>query len=190
MSNTTLTTTNIAKDKLRSLRKLASHHNLKQVEFINAAIDYFRKTGINPAEEIYSPREEIARLTKRVDEVIRFLQVHERNKLLPLMERLILLEKKLSEGYGKVAEKEDIKKLLAGLQVLERQLAANISGMSQNLVAQKERTQSGMDKLETQVMKLTMLVGLLFEAMRNRSKLGSMREEDIQNFEHALREVR
>lgn len=47
-----------------------------------------------------------------------------------------------------------------------------------------------MGKLETQVMKLTMLVGLLFEAMRNRSKLGSMREEDIQNFEHALREVR
>lgn len=190
MSNTNLTTTNIAKDKLRSLRKLASQHSLKQVEFINAAIDYFRKTGINPAEEIYSPREEIARLTKRVDEVIRFLQVHERNKLSPLMERLILLERKLSEGYGKVAEKEDLKKLIAGLQVLERQLTSSISEVGQSLVAQNERAQTGMNTLKSLVVRLAKLVGLLFEAMRNRSKLGSMREEDIQNFEHALREVR
>lgn len=75
MDNNTLTTTNIGKEELKNLRKIASHHGLKQVEFVSASISYFRKTGINPAEEIYSLREEIERLTKRVDEVIKLMQV-------------------------------------------------------------------------------------------------------------------
>ena len=71
--NTTLTTTNIGKSELKSLRSLAQKHNLKQVDFINHAIAYFKKTGINPADEIYSPREEISKLSHRVDQVIRFI---------------------------------------------------------------------------------------------------------------------
>ncbi|MFP4557644.1 MAG: BfmA/BtgA family mobilization protein [Bacteroidales bacterium] len=74
---------------------------MKQVEFINSAIDYFKKTGINPAAEIYTPREEIEMLRKRLEEVIKYLQVHERQKLGPLMERLILLEKNLASTHLK-----------------------------------------------------------------------------------------
>ena len=61
-SNGILTTTNIGTDELKRVKKLSSTFGLKQVDFINYSVRYFSRTGINPAEEIYSPREEIARL--------------------------------------------------------------------------------------------------------------------------------
>lgn len=118
MGSIKLTTTNISVDHLKYLKKLAEKNGLKQVEFINAMVDFFRKTGVNPVEEISSPREEIQKLTKRVDEVIRFMQYHEKNKLSPLFERMLLLDKQLKDTYSKVVTADDLKPLIDQITAL------------------------------------------------------------------------
>src|SRR5690554_5157982 len=116
--NTTLTTTNIGKSELKSLRSLAQKHNLKQVDFINHAIAYFKKTGINPADEIYSPREEISKLSHRVDQVIRFIKTQEEKKLTPLLYELILISRKLNEHMENKDTLEHINHILKAHKVI------------------------------------------------------------------------
>jgi len=190
MDNSTLTTTNIGKEELKHLRKIASHHGLKQVEFINATISYFRKTGINPAEEIYSPREEIERLTKRVDEVIKFMQVHEKQKLSPLLERLLLLERRLSEIYSKVVTVEDLKPLGSLTIQLGKQLDIQIGKLSSSISKVPETIRPDIENTYRTQRNTIVLISLLFECLKNRNTLGGLREIDIKNFENAISKIR
>jgi hypothetical protein len=191
MSTIKLTTTNIGVEELKHLRKLSTHHKLKQVEFINSAIGYFRKTGINPSEEIYSPREEIEMLKKRVEEVIKFLQVHEKQKLSPLMERLILLEKKLSENTSKesisINDLNEIGELIA---TYKNSIEGQLNRISIGINKFSENVNVGMSAQYELQKNTAQLIGLLFECIRNRNLTGKMNEIDIKNFENAISKIR
>ena len=136
MDKKTITTTNIGIEELKHLRRLSKQHGLKQVEFINLSIQYFRKLGISPSEKIFTPREEFAILKKRVDEVVSFLVVHEK-KLSPLMERLILLEKKLSENNPSnylTDALDGLPELMTSYKdSIERRLSSNYSNLNTKL---------------------------------------------------------
>lgn len=190
MDNNTLTTTNIGKEELKHLRKIASHHGLKQVEFINSAIAYFRHTGINPTEKTYSPREEIERLTKRVDEVIKFLQVHEKQKLSPLLERLILLERRLSETYSKIVTVEDLKSVGNLTIQLSKQLEIQVGKLSSGITRVPDTIKPDIENINRTQRNTIVLISLLFESLKNRNTLGGLREIDIKNFENALSKIR
>jgi predicted GNAT family N-acyltransferase len=190
MKEKTLTTVNIETEAQKHLKKLAQHHGLTQLGFLNASVLYFRKTGINPAEEIYSPREEIAKLTKRVDEVIRFLQTHEKQKLSPLMERLILLEKQLKENYSKTITTDDLNSILTEISTIKLQVQKS----QQNL---EPVIRNGFSTLETHnqaiysfQQRIIALIALTFEALKNRNITGGFRDTDIKNFEDALSKIR
>lgn len=191
MSTIKLTTTNIGVEELKHLKKLSIHHKLKQVEFINSAIDYFKKTGINPSEQIYSPREEIEMLKKRLEEVIKFLQVHEKQKLSPLMERLILLEKKLSENTSKesisINDLNNISELIASYK---NSIEGQLNRISLGINKFSENVNTSMIAQYELQKKTAHLTGLLFECIRNRNLTGKMSESDIQNFENALSKIR
>jgi len=189
MDSNTLTTTNIGKEELKHLRKIANHHGLKQVEFINASISYFRKTGINPAEEIYSPREEIERLTKRVDEVIKFMQVHEKQKLSPLVERLILLERRLSETYSKIVTVDDLKSLGNLTLQLGKQFEIQSNKLSLGITRIPDAIKPDIENQLRSQKNTIVLIGLLYELFKSRG-MGGFREEDKKRFEDALSKIR
>ena len=190
MTDRNLTTVNIGSDVQKHLKKLAKHHGLSQVGFLNASVSYFRKTGINPAEEIYSPREEIARLTKRVDEVIRFMQTHEKQKLSPLMERLILLEKQLKENYSKTITIEDLNKMQKELASIVSNILLNIQNQGQLIRKGFETSQENSVTIYNHQKRIVELFALMFEALKNRNMTGGIRDNDIKNFENALSKIR
>lgn len=186
MSEKNLTTTNIGVEEQKHLKKLAAHHKLKQVEFINASISYFKKTGINPAEEIFSPREEIEKLTKRVNEVIRFLQVHEKQKLAPLLERLLLLERKLSDAYTNVISKNDLEPLKSMLNQVGHLISKNNTLLSD----QSDYLRQDHKDIYQMQKNTIALIGLLYELFKNRSTTRGFREDDKTRFENALSKIR
>lgn len=199
MNNNTLTTTNIGKEELKHLKKLSTQHKLKQVEFINFSISYFRRTGINPSLPIYSPREEIEMLRKRLEEVIKFLQVHEKQKLSPLMERLILLEKKLSEHSSKdsisTGDLDELMVMISNNKIsIEGQLNKIINGINKF----SENVNARMDAQYELQKKTALLIGHLYECLKHRGVggiagiggIGGMREEDKKTFENALSKIR
>ncbi|MDY0393018.1 MAG: BfmA/BtgA family mobilization protein [Candidatus Bipolaricaulis sp.] len=189
MTDRNLTTVNIGSDAQKHLKKMASHHGLSQINFLNASVSYFRKTGINPAEEIYSPREEIAKLTKRVDEVIRFLQTHEKQKLSPLMERLILLEKQLKENYSKIITVDDLNRVQKEIATLVQNLQLNNQNQGQLIREGFKNVHENSETIYTHQKRIIALLALMFEAFKNRNMTGGFRETDIKNFEHALSQI-
>ena len=102
-----LTTVNIKKEYQKELRKMSESWGMSQVEFLNNAIWYFKKTGINPQSPLFSPKEEIAKLDKRLDQVIKFLRHQEKDKLTPLLDEIIIAERRLKESLALGVDKED-----------------------------------------------------------------------------------
>jgi hypothetical protein len=190
MTDRKLTTVNIDNEEHKQLKKLAQHHGLTQSGFLNASVSYFRKTGINPAEEIYSPREEIAKLTKRVDEVIRFLQTHEKQKLSPLMERLILLEKQLKENYSKIITTDDLNKILIEVSSMKLQVQKFQQNFEQSIRNGFATIEENNQTIYSFQQRTIAFLALLFEALKNRNITGGFRDTDIKNFEDALSKIR
>ena len=197
MENNRLTTTNISVEQLKHLKKISDRLGLKQVEFINASVSYFQKTGINPAEDIFTPREEIEKLAKRLDEVIRFMQVHERNKLSPLLERLILLEKQLNESYStiiSIKDLEPIKNLLeeykvkiTKIELVNEQAIPNL--LKKILIGLETVLARILEEQNKKQKKTERLIGALFNALKNKPLAGGFKDNDIKNFEDAIRQV-
>jgi len=192
MANSTLTTTNIGVEELKYLKKLASHHGLKQSEFINSAILFFRKTGINPSHEIHSPRESIEKLTKRVDEVIRFMQVHEKQKLTPLMERLIILEHNLKENYSKsnTSTKVDTSSLETTINSLKKVLEIETNKISYGIGRVPQLVKEDIDQLYRTQKKIVALISLLSVILKHSRFAAGVPDVDIKNLENALSEIR
>lgn len=189
MSEAKLTTTNIGVEKLKSLKRLSAQLGLKQVEFINAAVDYFRKTGIDPTKEIFSPREEIAKMTKRLDEVIGVIKTHERDKLGPLVEQLALFIAQFQEAFSSMVVKEDLRLLEFRYESMIQKLD-RIKSLENQTSTGFQDSLKALRQLEEKEKVLAQLLALMFEALKNKSIIGSISEEDKKNFDNALRQVR
>jgi|SRR5690554_248877 virulence-associated protein VapD len=187
--NTTLTTTNIGKSELKSLRSLAQKHNLKQVDFINHAIAYFKKTGINPADEIYSPREEISKLSHRVDQVIRFIKTQEEKKLTPLLDELIQISRKLNAQMENQVTSKHFNHLLEG-----QKLILEYSKSNRELTVEAfDKTQKTITILPSRLEEIKQILAIskelhdiLYQSLMNRSNIKGFRYEDIQKFQQTI----
>lgn len=76
------TTVTIDQGTSKKLDRLAVTNGLSKKEFINQALDYFEKFGINPTQN-ETPILEMDRIRKRQDQVVAFLKTQEKNILEP-----------------------------------------------------------------------------------------------------------
>jgi len=187
--NNTLTTTNIGKSELKSLRSLAKKHNLKQVDFINYAIAYFKKTGINPADEIYSPREEINKLSKRMDQLVRFVKTQEEKKLNPLLDELILISRKLNDQMENQVTAEHFNKLHKLLEITfnyTKNGQDRNEGQFEKLISSTHNLPNHLSSTHQMLLMMKELHEALYESIKNRSKLGSFQYEDVERFNQLI----
>nr|WP_319399017.1 BfmA/BtgA family mobilization protein [uncultured Carboxylicivirga sp.] len=187
--STTITTTNIGKAELRSLRTLAKKHDLKQVDFINHCISYFRKTGINPADEIFSPREEINKLNQRMDQVIRFIRTQEEKKLNPLFDELIAISKKLNNQM----EDQITSKHFNAMINYQKVLSECVQSIQELSSSQMKNIYSILDMIpekingSNQILSLIkQLLECLYYSQANKTTMGRFREEDIFEFKEIV----
>lgn len=190
--NSTLTTTNIGRSELKSLRSLAKTHNLKQVEFINHAIAYFKKTGINPSDQIFSPREEINKLSTRMDQVIGFIKTQEEKKLNPLLDELILISRRLNDQMENQITIEHLRELY---KLLMKIMEEEKNGQEFNS-KEFEKIINGMSKLPRYLLEIEKRQELtnrfqenLFTAHKNKTRLGGFQESDIEAFNQLSKQL-
>ncbi|MCW3788905.1 BfmA/BtgA family mobilization protein [Plebeiibacterium sediminum] len=189
MANT-ITTTNIGIKERNALKKLSSHHALRQIEFINAAIDYFKKTGINPAEEIFSPREEIAKLTKRVDQVVQFIRKNEQSKLNPLLDSLIIISKKIEEQLSEQITINQFNELLVNFNNFFSTIGNNIKNIEsqQNVINKSTNTISNtLLDLNSEIKILKKMLVVMYRSHENKHAMSSgFKSEHIQEFNYLI----
>ena len=194
---TNLTTTNIGKESQKELKKLSQSWGMSQVEFLNHAIWYFKKTGINPNSPIFSPKEELAKLDKRLGQVIMFLRHQEKDKLTPLLDEIVIAERRLKESLALGVDKDDFNSLLIKILDLEEETKGQgennkkyISHFFKEIQKVFEALLSEIENNRKEVaeskLHLNGLISLLFEALNNRSLSGKFSQDDIKKFRDAV----
>lgn len=197
---TNLTTVNINKESQKELKKLSKIWGGSQVESLNSMIWYFKKTGIDPKSPIYSPMEEIARLEKRLDQVIKFLRYMENEKLSPLLDELIISERRLKDFLASNTGTFDYKSFqpkLSEIENLIKNIESNSRKNQQYIIQEISKINQAFIKditknrvmIEESKVQISQLLKIFFEAMNNRSITGKLSEEDIKKFEYALYKV-
>jgi hypothetical protein len=81
-------------------------------EFVEYSAIYFRSAGIDPSKsDAESPHKVVKELEKRISQIVGVMKTHEREKLDPLLENLIILKQQLEDliiKAPKAARFEDI----------------------------------------------------------------------------------
>ena len=81
----TLTTIGIDRQTGKLIDKLCKRYSLKKGEIVRLAFVYIDKACINPSEAPESVKSELAKINKRQDDIIRFIQHYEEEQLNPMI---------------------------------------------------------------------------------------------------------
>ena len=119
-----MATINVDESTREDLKTYCKKQGITQGDFVKYTLAYFRKSGINPADPPESVKEEIAKVEKRVSQLIGFQKTFERDNLLPLLEALTKTEGKIDQHFstlpemlsGTLKEVTAMSKLIANLE--------------------------------------------------------------------------
>ena len=76
-------------------------------EFVPCAATYFKRTGIDPSkDDSESPHKVVKELERRIGQVIAYIKTHEKDKLNPLLESLIILSRQMEDTIQKAPKAE------------------------------------------------------------------------------------
>jgi len=99
-----MATINVDEVTREDLKTYCKKQGITQGDFVKYTLAYFRKSGINPADPPESVKEEIAKVEKRVSQLIGFQKTFERDNLLPLLEALTKTEGKIDQHFSTLPE--------------------------------------------------------------------------------------
>ena len=191
-----LTTVNIKKEYQKELRKLSQSWGMSQVEFLNNAIWYFKKTGVNPKSPIFSPKEELAKLEARLNQVIKFIRQQEKEKLNPLLDELIITERRLKESLALGVDKTDFDSLTSMVEgfstridLLGHDQEEHKRYLSREISILERKLEGNVKKVNNDIIILKESISCLFDALNNRGLTGKFNQNDITKFNNAIHKV-
>lgn len=132
------TTVTIDRQTAAKLDKLAKANKVTKKEFFAAALDYFERNGINPLEH-ESPAKEMQKLIKRVDQVVSFIKVQERDILRPMLEAVSASEARINKDLDNIATKDQVKTLQQQTKDTAEKHTRELYQFSQGITQRLER---------------------------------------------------
>jgi cell fate (sporulation/competence/biofilm development) regulator YlbF (YheA/YmcA/DUF963 family) len=91
----------------KEAKKLSKTLDISLGELVQHSVVYFKKTGINPSNaDNESPIKAIKELDKHIGQIVAFIRTHEKEKLNPLLEYLIIISKQLDDSIKKLPTAE------------------------------------------------------------------------------------
>lgn len=122
------------------LSKLTSQAKVSKKEYVEKCLEYMNKFGINPVE-FDSPSDEMKKLIKKLDQVIAFIRVQERDTLKPACAMIINNEKNINrrlDSLYDMATNDLVKSEINTLYILLKDdIKEVIQNSSQHSEAQK-----------------------------------------------------
>jgi hypothetical protein len=132
-----MATINVDEATKDDLKAYCKKQGITQGDFVKYTLIYFRKSGINPADPPESVKEEIAKVEKRVSQLIGFQKTFERDNLLPLLEALTKTEGKIDQHFSTLPEMlSNTHKEVTAMSKLIAKLEQSINGTLRNLFDQ------------------------------------------------------
>ena len=107
----------------KEAKKLCQTYDISLGELVQHSVMYFKKTGINPSDsDNESPIKAIKELDKHIGQIVAFIKTHEKEKLNPLLEYLIIISKQLDDTIKKLPTTEHFKKVTDSVNILIKAL--------------------------------------------------------------------
>ena len=132
-----MATINVDEATKEDLKTYCKKQGITQGDFVKYTLAYFRKSGINPADPPESVKEEIAKIEKRVSQLIGFQRTFERENLLPLLEALTKTEGKVDQHFSTLPEMlSNTQKEVITISKLIAKLEQSINSTLRNLFDQ------------------------------------------------------
>ncbi|WP_459186730.1 BfmA/BtgA family mobilization protein [Parabacteroides sp. APC149_11_2_Y6] len=82
---TIFTTISVDKETATLVEKICKRYSLKKSEVVKLAFGYIDKAHINPSKAPESVKSELAKISKRQDDIIRFIRHYEEEQLNPMI---------------------------------------------------------------------------------------------------------
>lgn len=92
-----MATIHIQETTHKQLKTYCTKNGLTHGDFVNSALAYFSKSGIDPNSPPESVKEEIAKVDKRISQLIAFQKTFEQKQLIPLIESMYKIEAEIRE---------------------------------------------------------------------------------------------
>lgn len=146
----TITTVSIDSETGAKLDRLAKSNNLSKKALLSLMLDYFEKYGINPAEH-ESPAQEMQKLIKRVDQIVGFIKVQEKELIRPLVASVSMTEERIKSDLDNIAKKEKLQEFIDAVSqntaVQQEQKRKLIEAINQVETENKKRTDQTLQAL-------------------------------------------
>lgn len=190
MKTSEITTTNITKSYKNILKKLSSSWGKSQMAFLQDCIYYFKVSGTNPENiEPFSPKIAIENLTKKMDQSIGFFQTHEKKKLQPLLDEMIITHQTLKMTIEYTVTKSDIEEMqdfISQLSDLQERLIILIKESNNRKEEIFSKLKSGFEKTHeiyfNEQKKIQVLIELVFKGLATKSITGGIKQNLIDEF--------
>lgn len=146
----TITTVSIDSETGAKLDRLAKSNNLSKKALLSLMLDYFEKYGINPAEH-ESPAQEMQKLIKRVDQIVGFIKVQEKELIRPLVASVSMTEERIKSDLDNIAKKEKLQEFIDAVSkntaVQQEQKRKLMEAINQVETENKKRTDQTLQAL-------------------------------------------
>ncbi|MGL5318664.1 MAG: BfmA/BtgA family mobilization protein [Bacteroidales bacterium] len=146
----TITTVSIDSETGAKLERLAKSNNLSKKALLSLMLDYFEKYGINPAEH-ESPAQEMQKLIKRVDQIVGFIKVQEKELIRPLVASVSMTEERIKSDLDNIAKKEKLQEFIDAVSkntaVQQEQKRKLMEAINQVEAENKKRTDKTLQAL-------------------------------------------
>ena len=109
-------TTSVTIDKRTGVQldRLAKASGVTKKDFLQSALDYFERYGINPVKH-ESPAQEMQKLIKRVDQVVAFIRKQEQDILRPTCEVITTTDVKVEKALSGLLTEERFERFMSTL---------------------------------------------------------------------------
>ena len=146
----TITTVSIDSETGAKLDRLAKSNNLSKKALLSLMLDYFERYGINPAEH-ESPAQEMQKFIKRVDQIVGFIKVQEKELIRPLVASVSMTEESIKVDLDNIAKKEKLQEFIDAVSkntaVQQEQKRKLMEAINQVETENKKRTDQTLQAL-------------------------------------------
>lgn len=121
------------------LKSYCTKNGITQGDFVKFALGYLKRSGIDPSSPPESIKGELAKIDKRISQLIAFQKTFEQKQLLPLIESLYKIEAEIRDQQGSGQLGQAIQQISQQLALINPTAGAKPQPMSGS--KEKERAQ-------------------------------------------------
>lgn len=107
------TTIAISQQDLKRLEGFVKRKGISKKDFITISLDFFERTGLDPSKH-ESPKAELEKVLKRIDQVIAFIKTQEKETLRPSFEAIVSSEERIKNDLSKILKIEHFNDFIKG----------------------------------------------------------------------------